>query len=359
MTGDVTSVELRAGRTTVPCPICLAELDWESLPPHSLDPASRRPQPLDLAEARSPHQRRALLRSAVVACPSTAGIAPHTLPYAYGQFGRPVIIGLVGQTDSGKTHLLSALVKALDEAEAYRTFGVQCIPVDQTRHRRVVDDIVRTLFAQHAELPPTGEGRTSFTDAFRFTRDHWSRTVAIFDVAGGDLQSVEVEKRFLHLADGLLFAADPTALAVPEHSVLGDLAVTSVLDLLGGIGRSSQVCAAVAVTKADKLRFEEPIDFWMRQPVSLDPASVLAESRDLYAYLHSRRGFSWLRPVTDCARVTLHAVSATGGSSVPGPDTTRVFPRGVYPQRVLGPLGALLVMTGVLPAPGAETMGVL
>jgi hypothetical protein len=122
--------------------------------------------------------------------------------------------------------------------------------------------------------------------------------------------------------------------------------------------------ASIALTKADRLRFEDPIDYWLRQPVDLTPSAVWAESRDIFAYLRSRGGDSWLRPLLTCRTTTLHAVSATGGSSIPDPETDGdevrkdIFPRGVAPQRVLGPLAVLLAMLGTLPIPLSSSVTV-
>jgi hypothetical protein len=369
----------------------LEELDWDSLEKLTRDPTTGAMRPLDLPPYLSENQRRALEQSAEVRCPFRApgpGITGHTLPYEYGRHGRPVILGLVGQTDSGKTHLLSTLVKALDESEvtryveaatlpladalagrvgaaqARKNYEVGCYPVDRQRHRVVLDDLVRSLFARRIELAPTVASFTSFTDAFVISQGGRSRTVAIFDVAGGVLADVQAEKRFLFLADGLLFTADATAMDVQGAGLLGERAFGNVLDLLGYLGRSGDVAAAIALTKGDLLRFEEPLDFWMRRPVSLDNADLVEETRDLYAFMHSRRAYSWMRPVTECGRTTLHAVSATGGSSTsadPGADGRgqRIFPRGIAPKRVLGPLLALLAMTGVIEVPDGDRIGVL
>jgi len=332
---------------TVACPICLSELRWDELQAYTRDSQSRSLRLVEVPPGASVAQRRRAEQSAVVICPNTSE-GEHTLPIEYGRHGRPVVIGLVGRSAAGKTHLLSALVQALEDKVEMLGLGVErCFPVDLPRHRDFLDQRVLPLFAEGRVIPGTGEGIVSFADAFVIGPAGRERVVAIFDVAGGDLQRVENHRQFLYLADGLLFVADPAALESHEGAVTGDLAFGAVLDLIGADSGGKRVAAAIALAKADRLRFEEPIDYWMRQPVSLDPQVVWSESRDMYAYLSSRGGRSWLRPFVEWPGATLHAVSATGGSSqvVRGEE---IFPRGVRSSRVLGPFVALLIMTGVL-----------
>jgi hypothetical protein len=334
----------------IPCPICLADLDWATLAPGTIE-AGLGFRPLNLAPTASANQRYRAEQHAVVRCPNEDE-GEHFLPYQYGRHGQPVVLGLIGLSAAGKTHLLAALVNALDQGSLSRELGLTCIPVDRRQHAAFMDERVVPLFDRGDALSATEENITLFADAFLITSGGRSTVVAIFDVAGGELSSVK-EKQFLYVADGLMFVVDPASITPGQGGLREDRTFSETLNLLGGLGRNADVCAAIAVTKADLLRFEEPIDVWMRRPVTFDPAAITAESRDVYAYLHSIGAPGWLRPYADCGKATLHVVSATGGSS-----RERKFPRGVVSHRVLGPFVALLAMTGVLTTPDADLVGV-
>ena len=96
-----------------------------------------------------------------------------------------------------------------------------------------------------------------------------------------------------------------------------DRAFTTILDVLPD---APGTAAALVLAKADQLRSEYPIDYWLRQPppLRLDAERIHAESKDIYAYLHQRKAQEWLAPFSVCRRATLHAASATGGLAALG-----------------------------------------
>jgi hypothetical protein len=342
----------------VPCPICLAWLNWESLAPQKPDKRTGRMQPLDIPAGVGWEQYRTLLRDSFRQCPNPMaglGKGDHYLPNEYGNHGRPLVYGLVGTTRAGKTHLLAAFVKLLrDAVDELAEHGIRCAPVDRKQDQEFRDEYVLPLFTKGAALEPTQERVESFADAFVVTAGGQSRVVAFFDLAGGDLRRVEVEKQFLEIVDGVVFIVDPVALGQDARVVEGDLAFTTVMDLLVTSGRAHEVASAIALTKGDLVRFDEPLDFWWRQPLARTRAALHAESRDVYAYIDSRGGQAWLRPVVECGQSTLHLLSSTGGSSAPRKDGSgEVFSRDVEPHRALGPFLALLAMNGVITLPDA------
>jgi hypothetical protein len=343
----------------VPCPICLAWLDWESLPPLKPDEYTDEMRPLDIPEGSSWDQYKTLVRDSFRECPNPlAGLGKdaHYLPNEYGNYGRPLVYGFVGTTAAGKTHLFGAFVKLLEEAsDELAEYGISCFPVDRKMHQRFMDEYIRPLFKDGVPLPPTHERVESFTDAFVMTVQGQSRVVVFFDLAGGDLRRVEVEKHFLEIVDGVVFVVDPVALGQDAQVAEGDLAFTTVLDLLTGSGRARDIAAVIALTKGDLVRFDEPLDYWWRQPLARTQAALHAESRDVYAYIDSRGGKVWLRPVVECGQATLHLVSATGGPSIRRKGRGEVFSRNVEPHRALGPLLALLAMNGLITLP--DTVG--
>jgi hypothetical protein len=331
----------------VTCPICLSRIDWHDLTPFRWDGTTGRYVELTIPDDLSPEQERRFMRTISWRCPNPAGdMEIHFLPAAYGQYGPPVVLGLIGATSSGKTHLLTAMVAAIERGELSHQ-GLTHSPVDPGRHRRFLASHVQPLLAKSSVLPKTGERIISFADAFLIGQDGAElRPVALFDVAGEELLEVEDAKRFIEIAAGFIFVVDPDQFGGGE---LGDLTFNAVLDLLKTSGRLDTVSAAIVLNKCDQIRFDDPVALWMRRVDNgLDTAAVLQESADVYAYLCRRNAEAWARPFQECGRSTLHFVSATGSAKA-----ERHYPRGVRPQRVLAPLLSLMAMTGVVVAPQA------
>ncbi|HET9898781.1 MAG TPA: GTPase domain-containing protein [Streptosporangiaceae bacterium] len=342
------------------CPVCLRPLLWTELTPLRYDSESLRYVEVEIAPGASDHRRRLAERGAVVRCPEPAGeVDEHYLPIDYGRHLDPVVLGLVGATSSGKTHLLAALIGAIEAGELSK-LGISCRPLDQAWHRRFMEENVRPLLHEQRVLNPTREGHTHFADAFLMRQEgsagDQERTVAIFDVAGAELgselTSIRGAKPFLEIASGLIFVIDPTRFELTGPT--GEDTFNTVLTVLGQAGRLRQTSAAIVLNKADLLRFDDPVTRWLRTEVgTADPERVFEESADVFAYLHASNAESLARPVRECGKATLHVVTATGGPDL-GKD---IYPRGVRPRRVLAPLIALLAMTGVLAGSRAERIG--
>ncbi|TDC83525.1 hypothetical protein [Actinomadura sp. 7K507] len=332
----------------VSCPICLGTLDWGGLPVYAFDQSLGQYVELALPKDANEHQRARIMRTASVRCPNPGETTTaHYLPAGYGQYGSPAVYGFIGGTTSGKTHLAAAMVAAIERG-ALGAYGMTAQPVDLDRHQGFLRDMVHPLFTDGTWLAPTREGEVAFADAFVVTGGgDTPRAVALFDVAGGELSNVGDAKRFLDIADGLIFVADPKRFGAGS---LGDPAFNTVLSLLRSSGRLSKVSAAIVLNKADLFKFDDPVAYWLsRDSAVLDPAEALNESADVFAYLHQRDAEAWTRPYQECERATLHVVSATGTDAVE---------RGVRPLRVLRPLVALMAMTGLLTSAEAQDMGI-
>ncbi len=337
------------------CPICLSILDWDDPPLHRYDPAKAAWVRLTIPPTASANQRAADLRTAFVECrDAQAQGSAHYLPLAYGQHGPPAVYGLVGATRSGKTHLLTAMIGQL-EKQGLR-LGIRHRPIGLADHQTLIDEQVSPFLNRSKVIEQTRAGAVGLVDAFLIgdgdDEGDEGRPVALFDVAGGDLLQVESARRFLDIADGLIFVVNAAELGRDE---LGDRTFSTVLELLQGSGRLSRVSATVVLNKADLLRFEDPIARWMRQPdQTLDAETSLRESADVYAYLHAHGAGAWTRPYRECRRATLHVASAVGSDAV----ADGTFVRGVTSCRVLNPLISLMAMTGVLTSPEAKKIGI-
>jgi hypothetical protein len=347
------------------CPICLQRIKWDDPPLYRYDAEAgeyvEQPVPTDAG----PEQRARLHRVAWVRCPNQHG-ERHHLPAAYGESGPPLVFGLVGAGGSGKTHLLTAIIGAVERGDLHRHYGLACWPLEVLLHQEYLRDNVGPLLGEARELRPTPPGRVMFADGFMIAQnDEPPRPVALFDVAGDDLTRVADATAFLDAADGLIFVVDPARLDEADGR---DRAFGVVLDLLRASGRLPEVCAAVVVNKADLLRFEDPVAMWLRRDTAtLDSDESLRESADVYAYLHRRGAHAWTRPYRECTRATLHVASATGSSATGKNDSDEAgdggeagdahFARGVQPRRVLRPLVSLLAMTGALDSDEAAQIG--
>lgn len=354
----------------VMCPMCLHEIEnWDALGYWRWDPSADAGNgeyvALSVPPGLNDTQLDHYLHGARVRCPAPqtdARIAHHYLPADYGSFGPPVVLGFVGLTRSGKSHLLASMVGAIVALELQKHYGITSSPLDQALHRRFVDNWVNPLLTYGKVLPGTREGGVvEFADAF-VMRAHGGpeRVVALFDVAGGDLARLDESetKKFLWIADGLFFVVDPDRMSGQwtEDETFGN-----VLAIMRSRTRPEPMSAAIVLTKADLMRFEEPVDRWLRSADDvprarpIDPVEFLRESADVYAFLEDKNALAMTEPYEVCDRATLHVASPTGGTDT-GADG--VYPRGVTPRRVLRPLAAMLAMTGVLTGPDAEKVGI-
>jgi len=341
------------------CPICLSEIDdWDGLPRWRWDSLQSNYVEITMPVGASRQQRARIQRGAFVRCPDPSHVMhdEHYLPADYGRFGPPAVLGFVGVTRSGKSHLLTAMVGEIERGGLLE-YGISSRPIDHALHRRFLDGAVRPLLNEGRVLPGTQEGIVTFADAFLVSPEGGpDRPVALFDVAGGELTRVDDTKQFLDIADGLIFVVDPAQLSAGG---LGDDTFNTVLDVVRSTGRlPDRISAAIVLNKADMVRFEDPVAFWLRSDSkALDAAEFVRESADVYAFLDSMGATAWARPYQECVKATLHVASPTGGAALEDGEGG-VYPRGVMPRRVLRPLVAMLAMTGVLTGAEAERVGI-
>lgn len=344
---------------TMMCPICLGNIEeWDTLGYWRWDATMGEGEyvRIDIPSDLNVVQRARFTHGAYVRCPASTDVtaAAHYLPARYGRFGDPVLLGFVGLTQSGKTHLLASMIGEISELSDY---GIDVTELDRATHHDFLEKSVRPLIAGNKVLPGTpDDATTTLTDAFIVRHGNGpERVVALFDVSGGDLARRDSTKEFLWIADGLFFVIDPDHIAA---SKVGDDTFSNVLDIMNERPRAERGSAAIILNKADKARFEEPIARWLRAGNgTLDPTEFLRESADVYAYLEEHQALALTKPYQACRKATLHVASPTGGAQE-GVDRASKYPRGVTPLRVLRPLAAMLAMTGVLSGPQVEQIGV-
>jgi len=339
------------------CPICLDVYPWPDKAQRfeykdgSYSPITSNATPgtpKDKAEARTAYLR----------CPNPSkDLDPHYLPALYATFNPPLVIGLVGGSTSGKSHLLASMIAAI-EAGGLQPYGITVTPLDFRQHGIFINEsVARLRSGDRLGSTLAQENAISYTDALLFASSHGTWPVTFFDVAGGDLaQHSGNATRFLDGATALVFVIDPDqALVRGQDKALTDPAFATVLGKLGRGQQHVTVPTAVVMSKADRYRFRAPVGTWLARPPGqgVDAEAIRLESRDVYGFLHQHDASAWLRPFHECQRCTLHFASATGGDAV-GPR----YPRGVRPRRVLEPLVALLAMCQVISGPEAEKVGI-
>jgi hypothetical protein len=338
--------------TTVRCPICLDEFVWNEAEGELFVLDEDAYRPLDVTPDASPEKRASARRQAFLRCPNPSrDRPPHFLPLLYTAYGPPIVIGLVGASMSGKTHLLAAMMGEI-ENEGLAAYDLKADALDVVRHRTFMSRFTRPLLDSGRRLERTVEGVADFADALLISSNRGTWPVAFFDVGGEDLSRLQENTRFLSGVTALIFLVDPATISGSRGPQ--DETYRSVLSMLHPGAGYLDVPAAIVVTKADLIRFDSPVDAWIhRLPADrLDPAQILAESRDVYAYLYRAGATALLQPFRYCRRCTLHFASATGGDA-----GDREFPNGVRPRRVLEPLVALLAMSGVFGAAAEREVG--
>ncbi|MEU4823624.1 hypothetical protein AB0H37_17310 [Actinomadura sp. NPDC023710] len=338
---------------TMVCPYCLSEFDWNSAPL-----VDRTVDGEEIALTREPGESDVRWRTRTMhawrVCEATG--KDHFVPASLGGM-TVLIVGMVGTSGSGKSHLLAAMTEELDQSALKISHRLDVLPLDPRLQRELFARNRFDLLRDRKPLPVTRRALSpEFTCAYRITSGHTGEQYAllIFDVPGEIFSQGHTrdDTPFMSIADGLIFVADGTELDVRHGRHTGDPGFTAVLSHIdhvrGGQGQEFlPLPAALVIAKSDTLRAFKEVDRWLDRRDDLELGTVEAESEDAYALLRSRGAGSWLVPVQKCEDATLHFASATGV----GVD----MESGEYPeqsfrrQRVLRPLLSLLAMKGVLP----------
>jgi hypothetical protein len=347
-------------RTEMLCPYCLEPVTYDERQLYFRNDRKEYDR-LDLGAQTSPLRRADTLRTAYQMCRNADEGHRHFIPVPYLTHGSPLTVAMVGDSATGKTHLLTQMIAEINDG-GLGPYGVSWQSVNPQDHR--------TFMVEHVDVLRSGRmlehtpPRTfaSFIEALLLTGpDGVTRPVAFFDLSAEDLKRTDAMLRFMLGVDALIFVVDPLrAVSLPYLDPLrgefgftrgGDPAFQNVLDRLPRTGPYLGVAAAVVINKCDLLRFEPPVDRWLAEPPPrrLSAARFRQESRDAYAFLRHHGGQAWTRPHDVVLRCTLHFASATGSHDHQGS-----FPHGTRPRRVLGPLVSVLAMCGLLGDEGGD-----
>src|SRR5262249_43230154 len=120
----------------------------------------------------------------------------------------PLVIGIVGSSRSGKSHLLAAMIAEIVRG-GLQPYHLTFAPLDHRLHDRYMQEKAKPLVVDSERLAPTPEAVVRFADGLLITSPAGTRPVVFFDVAGGALLERGLTGRFLLAANGLIFVVDP------------------------------------------------------------------------------------------------------------------------------------------------------
>lgn len=373
---------------TIRCPYCLDLFQWDGQTLYERDENGVYQQLPPVSPDTDILKREDQQRKAFVRCPNPSGDMadrPHHLPIDYMRYREPLVIGFIGDADSGKSTLLAMMVNDIDNNRLL-PYGFAAVPLLQEEHETYRTAKVNPLLrgTPLEKTKATQEASVEFTDGFLLLKDDdHKQPVVFFDVGGEALGNIGAKKsqedigakksqgdnsratRFLQAVSAFIFVVDPdrltgqdgddTVAVAPQDT---DQTFRKVLSTIIGPSAARPmrlaIPAAIVLAKADLLRFEPTIARWLTREDGtgrVDPQAIRDESRDVYAFLYQNDGEPWLLPFDRFRKCTLHAVSATG---------SRLFNhkyRRLRPRHVLDPLVAILAMTGVIEDPAATEVG--
>jgi hypothetical protein len=271
------------------------------------------------------------------------------------------IIGVLGATDSGKTHYLSTLLHLLLRGEIGG--DVWEIAMDREARQAATELLIRPLFDDLKELPATSRGLGPELRTVLTHRGDGRRVLLAFrDLSGEVLADRHLLKEvgFLRYAAGVVLLADPRALRRHGRRSPSQSQVTcyEILDNYKAVLEShprrsgednlavlpDRKFLAVAVTKAD-LVLRSNHAFWSPDDHSyLEPGfwhARAVESQAVRDWLHHRlvAEHAFSQAVGEFADASYFFVSSFGYRHTPH---TRTLSKPPQPLRVHEPIFALL-----------------
>ncbi|RKS79630.1 hypothetical protein BZB76_1105 [Actinomadura pelletieri DSM 43383] len=347
-------------RRLTTCPYCLNQLDWFDFSEVPLvketpeGPEVLTPGP-DESETHYRHRTLGAMRQ----CRGNG--EPHLLPADYGYL-EPLVVGLVGDSAAGKTHLLTAMIAQLERSRSLFGRELRIGPLDGRLRQRFYDERVTPFLVRHEVLGGTRPGQPEFAYALRVQSRQTGRTHAVgfFDVPGEHFRRFSYDDTpFMSAADAVIYVADGSRLRsgdgwrdwVPDP---GFMHAIEQLERTRVTGDGRLPPAVIVVAKSDMLDGlddDATVTRWLRRRDEThlnDLRSVLVETVDAGAFLRRHGASHWLDPLESGSPVTVHFASASGVSK-PREDATEFPDEGFGPKRVLRPLLSLFSMAGLLP----------
>jgi len=139
-----------------------------------------------------------------------------SLPITAGRVSS-LMIGIVGASQTGKTHFVTSLIEQLGTVVGER-FMAGLVAVDDVTTKRFVNELKGPLFRDHRDLGMTVGAQPPLIYNLTFRGSIWkeklprSVTLALYDTAGESMRT-EAEIRavaaYLRVAAGVIFIVDP------------------------------------------------------------------------------------------------------------------------------------------------------
>ena len=202
------------------------------------------------------------------------------LPHSFGS-EQPLMIAVVGEKNSGKSHMIAVLIDEL-KRRCGNAFGFTLMPLSEATASRYNRDFYEPLFNNGEVLRKTDSAETDWTRAeplvyrLQFMPRGGQRgavaTISFFDAPGEDLQADDVVSRlskYVYHSDGLILLVDTESFP-QEHARVQRKNTTQAADILERIirvyERGLQIPAsktlptslAITLSKVDLLKSQFP-----------------------------------------------------------------------------------------------------
>jgi GTPase SAR1 family protein len=288
-------------------------------------------------------------------------------------------IAIVGDTSSGKSHYIAALIHQIQQGElqrADRYARFDCMTQDV--ERIYIQEVIKPLFEDKQSPPPTppaiGKNRPPliYELIINPSPEHPSRRInlILYDVSGEDLADKERMVRFSRYvfnATAIIFLADPTSMSqiynllpafLQKKAATGrrpSSVLNSVMRLIEDYrgydsgAHFSSMPIAITVTKSDLLKQLTTIQqqyHFLKKPVyngTINLQDLDAVDREVRQLLEEYGERTLLQSTLNFSKVRFFATSATGYA----PDKNGIYPA-IDPCRCLDPILWILYQLDIL-----------
>ena len=136
----------------------------------------------------------------------------HFLPALYAEYDEALVIGFVGSTQSGKTHLLTAMIREILRRGGLAPYGLRAAPLDLRAHRQFSELFLNRFERGDSWRAPRNAFGGAFAESLLISGPAGRRPVVFFDVSGEDLEEIDDTDRggrFLVATSGVIFTYAP------------------------------------------------------------------------------------------------------------------------------------------------------